>query len=878
MYIRTILARRLLIAVLALFGLSILFLHRPHAEEKRGTDSLSQPQHDRGGKYPLDGAWDDEERLRELMLRHELNRRETARFHPLGEEGVGADVIVNDINDVSVIQDDGTLARTQNPFDLGGRAIQLTPSGNAYTITTNSTTPDTNLGLKLDLTAAPAVNPISSAEPGDDAYIMQDLGFNFSFYGATFTSVAVSSNGFLVFRPSGVTDASFNADAIDSVESLTDLQTRLPRIAPYWHDLDARASATQGANGIYFRRDEDRVVVTWNNIRDFPSVASRDTGVHRFQVTLFRDGRIVMTYDFAQLTSTALTGISPGNSQQTPSVINFANPPSDTFGNPVAEFFTTTTTVDLVGIVKAFYTAHPNRDIYDFVYFLTDFNFDLGGGAFAFYQGLSNDVRGINLNVFNSATKTTIGSQQIQGLLNLNNLVTAFPATPAQRMTNIGGVDTAMSLFAQEQGHRWLARALYTGSDANIMLGRGNSHWSYFFSIESSYSSAAARRSSSMEGSVWRDNGDGTFTTVNLIDGFSPLDQYLMGFRASSEVPEMFVVANPIGTTRTRSSNPLPNVTVSGTRQAITIDQIVQANGARVPDVNASPKQFRAAFILFVRQGTQPAPETLRKLTQFRLAWESYFSQAADFRATVETGLADQTVSRVIAASSAASFQQTLSPAGITALFGKNLTSGATAAAATLPLPTSLAGTEVLVNGVPAGLFFASPDQINFQVPNSTAATTDNQFARNIPSGAAFVEVISNGQLIRAGVFQIAPAVPAFFTLNQSGSGPAAAVDAFTGAPGPFNATRAGGEPNIISFFGTGLGADATDEDGNVNASVQVKIDGNPVTVQYAGRAPGFAGLNQFNVVLPAGISSGTHSVTVSRNGIESRSVTIAIK
>jgi uncharacterized protein (TIGR03437 family) len=849
-----------------------------NAQEPRGPDSTVQPQHDRGGKHSLDGAWSEEERLREMMLRHELNRKETARFHPLGEGGVGADVIVTDVNDVSVIQDDGTLARVQNPFDLGGRAVQFTPSGNVYAVASNTATFDTNFGTKLDLTAAPAVNPSSTASPGDDAYIVQDLGFNFSFYGITFTSVAVGSNGFLTFRAAGATDADFNADATDSGESLTDLQTRSPRIAPYWHDLDASANATAGANGIYIRRDQDLVVVTWNNIRDFPNVASRDTGVHRFQVALHRDGRIVMTYDFAQLTSMALTGISPGNSAQTPSVIKFASPPSDNFGNAIGEFFVTTSTVELVGIVKAFYTAHPNRDVYDFVYFLTDFNFDLGGGAFAFYQGLFNDVSGINLGQFNSATKATIGSQRIQGLLNLNNLVTAFPATPAERMVNIGGVDSSMSLWAQEQGHRWLARALYTGADPNLMLGRGNSHWSYFFSIESSYSDAAARRSSSMEGSVWRDNGNGTFTTVNLIDGFSPLDQYLMGFRAANEVPEMFAVANPTGTTLTRSSNPRPNITVSGTRQAVTMDQILLANGARVPDSASSPKQFRAAIVLFVRRGTQPAPSTLTKLTQFRLAWESYFSQATDFRATIETGLADQTVPRVISVTSAASFRQTLAPGMIAALFGRGLTAGGTAAATAVPLPTTLAGTQVLVNGVPAGLFFVSPDQINFLIPISTSATTDNSFARNVPSGAAFVEIVSNGQLIRAGVFQIAPSVPAFFTLNQSGSGAAAAVDAFTGAREPFNATRSGGEPNIISFFGTGLGADATDVDGNVNASVQVKIDGNPAVVQYAGRAPGFSGLNQLNVVLTAGISPGNHTVTVSRNGVESRSVTIATR
>ena len=52
---------------------------------------------------------------------------------------------------------------------------------------------------------------------------------------------------------------------------------------------------------------------------------------------------------------------------------------------------------------------------------------------------------------------------------------------------------------------------------------------------ESNVSSVAARRSSSMEGNVWCDNGDGSFTSVSLIDGYSRLDQYLMGLRLARD-------------------------------------------------------------------------------------------------------------------------------------------------------------------------------------------------------------------------------------------------------------------------------------------------------------------------------------------------------
>ncbi len=809
-----------------------------------------------------------EERAHEAWAWHRANvqRLEAEGAAQLNEEGISSDT-----NDISVIQGDNRLITPPNAFDLNGRAVQFTPAGAGYTITSSNAAFDTNLGTKLDLTVAPAVNPLQTPEPGDDAYILQDLGFNFSFYGANYTQAAVSSNGYLTFRPNGASNSFFNQNSVDSIATLAAFQSTLPRIAPYWHDLDARASQTTGNNGIFIRKESNRVLITWNNIRDFPNEPAIDNGVHRFQVSLFNDGRIVFTYASAQLTSQALAGISPGASPNAPTLVDLSAPPANVFNGPIAEFFSTATKVDYLGAVQTFYAEHPNRDVYDFIYFVTDFNFNLGGDAFAFYQPIRNDAQGIGQAVGDSDPNATLGSRKLQGILNLSNLSTQYPDSPVTRFL---GVNHALSVMGQEQGHRWLAYVSYPGNET-LLLGRDDAHWSFFLNIESTISSQAARRSSSSEGNVWRDNGNGSFTSLNLIDGYSRLDQYLMGLRPPSDVPDSFVITNPSGTSATRGTGPTPNVTVSGTRQTVTINQIIQANGPRLPDASSAQKNFRAAVILLVRQGTQASPALLDKVTRYRLAWESYFAQSADFLGSINTGLADQTTSRVVAASSAASFAPTLAPAEIAALFGQGLTTGATAIASTQPLPTTLAGTEVRINGVAAPLFFASPGQINFEVPRATVATNLFPF---VPSSTALIEVFSNGQLIRAGAFQIAPVVPAIFTLTSNGRGAAAAVDAITGTLAPFNAKQTNGQPNIISVFGTGLGADATDVNGNVTASVQATIDGAPVTVNYAGNAPGLTGLNQFNIVFPASITSGTHTLVITRNGISSQSVTIAVR
>jgi uncharacterized protein (TIGR03437 family) len=194
-----------------------------------------------------------------------------------------------------------------------------------------------------------------------------------------------------------------------------------------------------------------------------------------------------------------------------------------------------------------------------------------------------------------------------------------------------------------------------------------------------------------------------------------------------------------------------------------------------------------------------------------------------------------------------------------------------TEAAQTQPLPTTLGGTTVRVRdqlGTErlAPLFYVSPLQINYQIPAGTV------------NGLATVLVTSADNTISTAALTINNVALSLFTLNQMGTGAAAALDGVNFTPEPFAAKLPNGEPNVISFFGTGFGAEVTDADGNVSASVQATVGGQTALVEYAGRAPGFTGLNQSNVRLPAAITSGTHTIIISRNGVASNAVTIAIR
>jgi uncharacterized protein (TIGR03437 family) len=58
----------------------------------------------------------------------------------------------------------------------------------------------------------------------------------------------------------------------------------------------------------------------------------------------------------------------------------------------------------------------------------------------------------------------------------------------------------------------------------------------------------------------------------------------------------------------------------------------------------------------------------------------------------------------------------------------------------------------------------------------------------------------------------------------------------------------------------------------------QVTVAGRDAFVFFSGLAPGFVGLNQLNVTLPAGTPSGVQSLVITSNGIASNTVNIPIR
>jgi uncharacterized protein (TIGR03437 family) len=104
----------------------------------------------------------------------------------------------------------------------------------------------------------------------------------------------------------------------------------------------------------------------------------------------------------------------------------------------------------------------------------------------------------------------------------------------------------------------------------------------------------------------------------------------------------------------------------------------------------------------------------------------------------------------VSAVTDAAGFGPRVAPGALATIFGSNL-SGGKYSAGGFPLPTSLGGAPVSVNGTLAPLLYASPGQINFQVPAGTAA------------GAASLIVTYASGASAAFSFAVLPQAPAIF-------------------------------------------------------------------------------------------------------------------
>ena len=189
--------------------------------------------------------------------------------------------------------------------------------------------------------------------------------------------------------------------------------------------------------------------------------------------------------------------------------------------------------------------------------------------------------------------------------------------------------------------------------------------------------------------------------------------------------------------------------------------------------------------------------------------------------------------------------EQLVSPGAIVTMFGSQLgpSQGVGFQLVNGEVPTSLGGTQVLVNGEPAPILYSSYWQLNVTLPYSLAV-------RTMPT----IQVVSNGTPANQMSATVLEQGISLFQVNNT----AAALNEDGTLNSPQNPAKPG---SIVALFGTGGGETVPPSvAGEVTplalrplaSTPLVQLDSTMLIVEYAGAAPGLvSGVTQINVRLP---------------------------
>lgn len=553
------------------------------------------------GTYP--------ERVKEELLRSRMNveRRELEQvFRKLSGLAAVAEVkgASRDIGNIAVMEEDAGIVSRRNLFNLNQKTVRFLPVSGGYRLEVVAS--DYSLS---EQTSGAALDGL-----GDDDSRSVALQFGFPYFGQTYRSVNVNSDGNLSF---------IEGDGGTRERSLGRLLSGLPRVAALFDDLDPSR-----AGSVRVLSRADRLVVSWVSVPEYVDFGSGP--LNTFQMRLLASGVIEVVYEQVN-SEQGVVGISPGNLTGASSIVSFVASSGQTFAAAVAERFTNREELDTVTAAQRFFETH--EDAYDYLVFYNALGVSAGAGVVAFEVTVRNQRTGFGDTILEAGAE--YGSpRRLQAVLNMGQL-TQYPVDPngilSQRFTSR---DTPITVLSHEAGHLFLAFASVRDPNnpaSRPMLGRQTAHWNFTFNSEASL----------LEGNRIEDKGAGAsprFETVAVTQGFSALDQYLMGLRPKEEVPPMFYVASA-GINSFFPPPPQVGVRFDGQRRDVSIDDVISEMGRRVPDHTVAQRKFRFGFVLVVPKGVEPDAAWLAQVESYRAGFESYYFRAAGERASAEATL-----------------------------------------------------------------------------------------------------------------------------------------------------------------------------------------------------------------------------------------------
>ncbi|HXB73149.1 MAG TPA: hypothetical protein VNY05_33235 [Candidatus Acidoferrales bacterium] len=226
----------------------------------------------------------------------------------------------------------------------------------------------------------------------------------------------------------------------------------------------------------------------------------------------------------------------------------------------------------------------------------------------------------------------------------------------------------------------------------------------------------------------------------------------------------------------------------------------------------------------------------------------------------------------------AASFQTGIALGGIVTIFGSNLgaKAGQIVTAPGAPWPVQVGGTSVTMDGTPAPVYrvlnLNGQEQLSVQAPWSLSG-----------KNAVAVSVTTATGTAPAVTVPVLGAQPGIFILDGASSGATHADGSIAGASNPASRNE------VVVLYLTGMGPVVNEPANGASASLtpplsptlvtpQVTMGGFNAVVGFSGLTPGFIGLYQINVTVPAALAPGLVDLTVQANGLTSNTAKIAIR
>lgn len=554
----------------------------PLAIAKSGTDFC--------GTYP--GNWSEAVDLHQRFQRRVAATKFVARTAAQRRDA--------DIGNIAVIETDDSIAGKRNPFNLDKKQVVFTPGASGYSYATSDGGFD----------QAAAGSGTALAGIGDDDTRRVALPFAFRYFGVEYRELWVNSDGNLTFG---------EGDSASSSRSLGRMAGGAPRISPMFTDLDP----TVGRAAVVVTATSSLFAVSWVAVPEYDTPSRPWT----FQVRLTPDGKIAFAWDGAT-PAEAVVGISPGDTLVRPLLASFVANPTGTGSVMIAERFGDAQAIDLVSAARRFYETHD--DAYDYLAFFNTTGVGAGTGVLAFENSVRTNRLGIG------DTPVDVGKlygspNRLQAVLNMGP-TTNYPADPnSLNPLRFGTGDTGLTVFAHEIGHLFLAFSSIRDPNnraARPMLGRQLFHWNFRFNSEASL----------LEGNRIRDDGPNAnprFVTTATVEGYSALDQYLMGLRAADEVPTTFLVENAT----TTLIDPRVGVGFNGTRRDINVSDLIAVDGPRIPDHTVEQRRYRLGMVVIVPEGQSATPATLALLERYRQELELAFPRYTGGRAVMDVSL-----------------------------------------------------------------------------------------------------------------------------------------------------------------------------------------------------------------------------------------------